>query len=36
LSRVAAAVPVTRAVRPDDGQMHLTELADRLLADFSA
>lgn len=35
LSRVAAAVPVTRVTRPDDGKFRLTELADMLAADFS-
>ncbi len=35
LSRVAAAVPVVRVTRPDDGQFRLAELADQLAADFS-
>lgn len=35
LSRVAAAVPVIRSRRPDDGKFHLRELADLLAADFS-
>ena len=35
LGRVAAAVPVVRVTRPDDGKFRLTELADKLAADFS-
>lgn len=35
LSRVAAAVPVVRVTRPDDGKFRLQELADKLAADFS-
>ena len=35
LSRVAAAVPVARVTRPDDGKFRLAELADLLVADFS-
>ncbi len=35
LSRVAAAVPVVRVRRPDDGKFRLQELADLLAADFS-
>ncbi len=35
LSRVAAAVPVGRVTRPDDGKFRLAELADLLAADFS-
>jgi hypothetical protein len=35
LSRVAAAVPVVRVTRPDDGKFRLAELADKLAADFS-
>lgn len=35
LGRVAAAVPVVRVRRPDDGKFRLQELADLLAADFS-
>lgn len=35
LGRVAAAVPVVCATRPDDGQFRLAELADALAADFN-
>ncbi len=35
LSRVAAAVPVVRVSRPDDGKFRLAELADKLASDFS-
>lgn len=35
LSRVAAAVPLVRVTRPDDGKFRLQELADKLAADFS-